>query len=269
MGDVGADFSRYRFLVVDDSAQVRQIVAAMLKRCHAKDILQAGSGSEALGLLANNLYEIDCVLCDWNMEPVDGLSLLAAVRTGGISKVPRDARVVMLTGHSEFEVVRAAIALDATAFIVKPVSMETLVKTLSAALARKIDLKPEAHYLSLPPVDLPDTLRRNQHATPNWAEMPSGPKARGTLAERLEELRQESLASISTYGRLPVSPQARTRCALPSIVPEAVLAEDIFDGDGLILVPTGTTLSQAILRLLRDIAGGEVEGMLLWVVQKT
>lgn len=160
MTDVIADFSRYRFLVVDDSAQIRRLVSSMLKRCNSASVLQSCDGAEAMHVLESRPDEIDCVVCDWNMEPMDGLSFLKAIRTGESKHISRDIRFIMLTGHSELDVVKAALTSDVSGFLVKPVSMKKLIKTVESVMGKKLSLQPAEHYAATPNIPLPNSDMR-------------------------------------------------------------------------------------------------------------
>ncbi|MCB2109016.1 MAG: response regulator [Rhodobacteraceae bacterium] len=255
MKRIEADFSTFRFLVADDSNHVRRIVCNMLKRCNAAEILQASNGSEALQQLTKSPFEIDCIFSDWNMEPVDGLALLAAVRSGNVTNVRKETRIIMLTGHSESDVVHTAIALDASGFLVKPVAMEKLVKTVETVMAREVELKAAKDYLDQPMVRLPDTLRLNRRSIPKWAATPQGSNESRALSEALELMRSEASALASHAASDPNLRTARVRRTLSEIEEGAVLAEDIFDGDGLVLIASGTKLSSDLIRGIKDVAG--------------
>lgn len=159
MNGESVDFSRWSFLVVDDSPQVRLLVSKMLARCDAAKVYQAANGSEALDIMVDVGKRLDCLICDWNMEPIDGLSLLAAVRTGAVEAVSRELKTIMLTGHSDKDIVDAALSLSVTGFLVKPVSLEKLIKTVKTVMARECAVQSAQHYLNIPTVKLPDTLR--------------------------------------------------------------------------------------------------------------
>jgi hypothetical protein len=63
----------------------------------------------------------DCIITDLDIPKLDGVGLLQAVRIGR-ANVPRDTRVVLLTGHSELDRIGPALRLDVDAFLAKPAS---------------------------------------------------------------------------------------------------------------------------------------------------
>lgn len=165
MNAVQADFSKYRFLVADDSNHIRRLVCGMLLRCKPKEVHQAGDGAEALQILKNYPGEIHCVLCDWNMEPMNGLALLNIIRSGAHAKISRNVHFIMLTGHSQINLVQAASDSDVSGFLTKPVSMDRLVKTVISVMAKEQKVRAPEHYMKADEVPLPDSDLRRMYVT--------------------------------------------------------------------------------------------------------
>lgn len=67
-------------LVVDDEPMVREFAHRLLE-AEGHDVLEAGSGREALATLRERLGEIDGVLLDLSMPGMDGQDLLSELRT--------------------------------------------------------------------------------------------------------------------------------------------------------------------------------------------
>ncbi len=109
-----------RVLVVDDSRAQRTVVAVSLKR-QGFDVVEAGSGEEALGIL--RATPVDLVLSDWMMPGMDGLELCRQVRT-----LPQDSYIyfILLTSKSEKGAVAQGLDVGADDFLTKPVSPEEL-----------------------------------------------------------------------------------------------------------------------------------------------
>lgn len=68
-------------LVVDDSVTIRKIIQRCLQKAELGilDVVEAGNGQEAINLLANRT--VDVVLSDINMPQMDGLQLLASLKS--------------------------------------------------------------------------------------------------------------------------------------------------------------------------------------------
>jgi CheY-like chemotaxis protein len=118
-----------RVLVVDDEADTRRMVAAVLQ-VYGAQVTLALSASDALGILQHQ--EFDVLISDLGMDVQDGLSLMREVRSRGI-KTPAAA----LSGYTGIEPQQRAFAAGYQMHLDKPV--ETL--HLAAAVA---DLAEEA-----------------------------------------------------------------------------------------------------------------------------
>jgi two-component system chemotaxis response regulator CheY len=120
-----------RILVVDDSDYMRQMLVMMLKKLSVQDIVQAGSGAEALQILLKS--EMDLVLLDCVMPKEDGFQVLKAIRANpNIAKLP----VILVTGHADGEIVAKARTPETRAdgIIAKPLSLATLEAKIRSVL---------------------------------------------------------------------------------------------------------------------------------------
>jgi CheY-like chemotaxis protein len=115
-------------LLIDDDAMQRQMLGDILEE--AGYVVQtAASGAEGLGKLLHEQPAL--VLLDYEMPELDGMSLLKKVRaTEEIKELP----IIMLTGHSEKEVVRACLGAGANDYLVKPVGHERLLERVGRVL---------------------------------------------------------------------------------------------------------------------------------------
>ena len=92
-------------LVVDDEANLRKVLSAMLRR-DGFDVLTASDGAEALELLSKQ--SVDVVLSDIRMPNLDGMSLLKRAMV----EYP-DIPVVILTAHGSVDNAVEAIKIGA------------------------------------------------------------------------------------------------------------------------------------------------------------
>lgn len=82
-----------RVLIVDDEVRIRVgLVRVLTRRGFTMD--QAGSASEAKGLLLERIY--DAVLLDWQLPDETGIDLCSFIRT-----THPDVHVMMLTAREE------------------------------------------------------------------------------------------------------------------------------------------------------------------------
>ena len=117
------DFTKLRFLVIDDNVYMRRIVRTLLHGFGARDVYEAEDG--AAGLDAFTQYMPDIVIADWAMPIFDGLEFTQMIRQPAGSSNPF-VPIIMLTGHSERKRVTAARDAGVTEFMVKPVSARAL-----------------------------------------------------------------------------------------------------------------------------------------------
>lgn len=147
------NYARKKFLLVDDEFFMLGLIDRVLKDCGAGAILRASNGADALDLIGTDHNSVDCIIADLNMAPVNGLELLQNIRGGISTKVARDQRFVLLTGHGDSIAVRTAIALDVDGYILKPISAEKLTTAISLALSHSRTIKSADYYRG---IELPD-----------------------------------------------------------------------------------------------------------------
>jgi CheY-like chemotaxis protein len=115
-------------LVVDDDELHRELAGRLLKS-HGFDIDYAGSGGEALGLLAAK--RIDLILMDFLMPDMNGLEAIKRLSADHrLARIP----VIMITGNSERDLVLTSVQIRAVDFIVKPWDRATLMAKIWRAL---------------------------------------------------------------------------------------------------------------------------------------
>ena len=105
-------------LVVDDSSLMRKVVERALRGTGLpfSEILQAGSGAEALELMRAR-PSLRRILTDINMPGMDGLELLEQRAAGGLA--PNAVAIMLTTEVAEPQVLRA-IAAGAQGYLCKP-----------------------------------------------------------------------------------------------------------------------------------------------------
>lgn len=127
------EFAGLTAMVIDDQAFVRRIVTSVLRQLGFDEVFEAEDG--ASGLKANNRHQPNIIICDIEMEPVDGLVFLKTLRDSDDAK-NRNVPVVFLTQHAESDIVREAKKLGVSSFVVKPPSLATLRDRIAFALGR-------------------------------------------------------------------------------------------------------------------------------------
>lgn len=127
-----------RVLVIDDDAQSRQLVTAVLAG-QGCEVAEAPSGVIALALADANLPAL--ILLDVTMPGMDGYEVCRVLRQGERTKgVP----IVMLTVSKDIALNRKAYEAGAQACVPKPFRREGLVATIQAVLTGTHLKKPAA-----------------------------------------------------------------------------------------------------------------------------
>lgn len=122
------------FLVIDDDAVTRHMLNKILWNFGAAEVMTAESGEEGLRILHS--CPVDLVFCDIMMGRMSGLKFLKLVRESlflqdkGLNDVP----IVMMTGRAEEEVVAAAGRAGADGYLIKPISVTRVSKTVARIL---------------------------------------------------------------------------------------------------------------------------------------
>ena len=108
------------FLIVDDSASMRQLVAFAVKDA-GYDVVTAENGKDALAKVGGSKF--DMVITDLNMPEMDGIAFIKQLRSMSNYKF---TPVLMLTTESQEVKKQEGKAAGASGWIVKPFSPQLL-----------------------------------------------------------------------------------------------------------------------------------------------
>ncbi|MBP3965901.1 response regulator [Paenibacillus lignilyticus] len=119
----------YKVMVVDDEPWSRKSISKMISglALDVEVIAEARHGEEALALIPIRRPHI--VVTDMNMPVLDGGQFLEALheRFGEI-------KVIVISGYSQFEYMKAAVTYQACEYVLKPVSVTDLEQALNKAI---------------------------------------------------------------------------------------------------------------------------------------
>jgi len=113
-------------LIVDDEFLIRETLASFLSRDYT--VFQASNGREAIRILRDN-KGIELVLSDIKMPEIDGIELLAEIRSDN-----SDIVVILMTAFSTNESVTDAKRKGAYDCLPKPLDLTKLEITIKNAL---------------------------------------------------------------------------------------------------------------------------------------
>ncbi|MGE3334123.1 MAG: response regulator [Rhodospirillaceae bacterium] len=247
------DYSTKRFLIVDDEQFMIGLVERMLKECKAGVIMKANDGGAALRSIKDNFTQVDCIIADYNMKPLNGLHLLQGVRMGLNPKIPREQAFIMLTGHGESDVVKAAIGLDVNGYVVKPVALDKLVDTIEKIFKRPPPDVKDAEYYRNIKVPKVSSLNEDPGAKAKpWTVMSAKPfRSEADVKRKLEELKRDH---ATLDGTAEVKIKNKRECAVNELLEGQILAQDIEAEEGVVLLRRGTYLSKEMISRLRELA---------------
>lgn len=117
------DLSSLTILVVDDSANMRKLLRAMLSTLQVGPTAEVATVVDALQTLQK--FPIDLVITDLEMDQVSGLDLVRMIRSNEDS-TKQMVPIIMLTGHTDLHLVEKARDVGIDEFVAKPISSETL-----------------------------------------------------------------------------------------------------------------------------------------------
>lgn len=149
-------------MIVDDHPLLRKGLRQLIELEDELELIaEASSGMEALELVA--VDEPDLIVLDLNMQGMDGIETLKALRERGVS-----SRIIMLTVSDHDEDVVAAITNGADGFLLKDMEPEEIIRKMhQAALGKMVISDRLAEVLA-------SALRRPEKPTNNILESLTG-----------------------------------------------------------------------------------------------
>lgn len=120
--------SRGRLLVVDDSADTRELLQRILSS-QGYEVLGAGDVAKALKLLEGT--KIDLVITDLKMPGASGLDLVRHIREN-----LKESEVMMITGYPSVEGAVAAVKSGAEGYLPKPFTHEELLDAVDRVMEK-------------------------------------------------------------------------------------------------------------------------------------
>jgi len=118
IGIIEAALHKTLILVVDDYFADRETLKAVLED-RGYRVITVETGSEALAMVKEKHFDI--IFLDVRLPDIDGTQIFEQVKS-----TDPEVAVIMMTGHSEEELVRRAISLGAYTCIYKPFNVEKI-----------------------------------------------------------------------------------------------------------------------------------------------
>jgi len=128
------DWAAKNYLVVDDFVGIRQLLRESLRSLGARNIDQASSGGEAMGLLSRVRYDV--VLCDYNLgDGKNGQQVLEEARVRNL--VNPSTVWLMVSAEKSVESVMGAAEHQPDAYLIKPITEGVLLTRLNRVWHKK------------------------------------------------------------------------------------------------------------------------------------
>jgi len=149
-------FELIKILLVDDNHHMRLLINEILRAIGVKEVFEASGGAEAIQVLRTK--QIDIVMTDLAMRPMNGIDFVRRLRTGHESPNPM-VPVIMITGHSTLRRVAEARDAGVTEFLSKPVTARGVIERISRVVEHARPFVKTSSYFG------PDRRRRDD---PNY-----------------------------------------------------------------------------------------------------
>ncbi len=126
----------FKVLIADDEPKIRKGIKGILdwQQLGFEIVAEAEDGEVALELACEKLP--DLLLVDICMPFLNGLEFIARLQT-----MLKDAVIIIISGHDEFEYAQTALKLKVFDYILKPVEKEVLLKSILQAKEHMIEIK--------------------------------------------------------------------------------------------------------------------------------
>ena len=186
-----------RILIVDDEYNVRLGYRLTLE-AEGFEVAEANGAAEALAALADDLF--DLIILDMRMPEMDGLDLLAKMRTEHVA-----TPTIIITAYGDVPHAVRAMKLGAIDFLQKPLIPEMLRRIVNDVIVRHAPLTPERgdFYTHLDAakrlINLQDFARAAEHVKKALACADSAEAC--NMAGVLFEMNEDYDGAKKYYGR--------------------------------------------------------------------
>jgi two-component system chemotaxis response regulator CheY len=166
-------FEVLKMLLVDDNHHMRVLLSEILRAIGVRQVFEANDGAEALQIMRT--HQIDIIMTDLAMQPLDGIDFVRLLRNSPDSPNPM-APVIMITGHSTSRRVTEARDVGVNEFLSKPVTARGVLERIAQVVDNPRAFVRTATYFG------PDRRRKTD---PNY----NGPRRRvsdGVTADKTD-----------------------------------------------------------------------------------
>lgn len=115
-----------KIVIVEDELRIREGMCNLITKTHPEHQITgvAGNGKEGLYMIVNS--KPDLIITDIKMPVMDGIEMLQILRKKNIN-----TQTIVLSAYSEFKYAQQSILLGVSEYLIKPIAVEELKKTLN------------------------------------------------------------------------------------------------------------------------------------------
>ena len=134
-----------KLLIVDDEKQIREGLSETLdwKSIGISEVLIAKNGNEAFDIYKKYMPEL--IITDIRMPGMDGLELCQSIK-----EYNSNSRIMLLSGHSDFQYAKQGILIGVNNYFTKPVNIDELLSFSKEMVKEILD---EKKYNEQKPID--------------------------------------------------------------------------------------------------------------------
>ena len=145
------DYAKLNVLVVEDAKEMASLVRSFLRELGVKNVWSVATGEDAFDIL--NQYTVDLAIIDDLLPPLDGLSVVRAVRSAGDEKLAPIPVIYVTHLRTQESIINARDA-GVTEILSKPYSFQQLVTRMEMAILKPRQLVRSQDFVG------PDRRRR-------------------------------------------------------------------------------------------------------------
>ena len=242
-----------KVLVVDDDPAVRAFFRAALKTAAVR-VAEADDAASALESIESG--DFDLIVCDVWMPGASGLDLLAMAR-----QTRWDVGFILVTGEIQVETVITALRLQASDFLLKPLTADEVTRSVTHAFERLTAMREARAYKG----SLEATIqRRTRELEVALGELESNYQMTLEALVAALDAREHETFSHSLRVRAYTRYLARRAGYPPALVPsleQGALLHDIGKiavADAILLKPAKLTAEEWVQMRKHPVAGDEI-----------
>jgi CheY-like chemotaxis protein len=125
-GFIKGDIQMKKILICEDEQDAQASLKSLLAKRNY-DVLGVNNGRDAIDQA--RAFQPDLILLDIRMPKIDGLEVASSIR-----EFDENVKIIFLTAFDSPEMKKEASRQDISGYLTKPVSTDTIIKTIESAL---------------------------------------------------------------------------------------------------------------------------------------